>query len=257
MTRWLLGALGMAMPLMASDNAMTTASHAYTLYVEGETATDIKVGQRSFNEALALYGVLGDRVTSGKIQYNIGNCYYQLGDMPRAILHYRRASEALPRDERVQNNLHQALNRSGVVEPPSSGILQKIFFLHVYSSVQERWAAFSGLVMLALMFASISVWWPKKRFRRLTIVVFVLAAVPLASIAVTTYFTSLAAVVVEASPLYRDAGFQYAAVGDTPAFAGSSVKVLASAENGQWLKVTTSDGTMGYLPSNALRLVAR
>ncbi|MYE34633.1 MAG: tetratricopeptide repeat protein [Gemmatimonadales bacterium] len=56
----------------------------------------------------AWLGLYEDGFESGELHYNIGNAYYRLGELGRAILFYERASVALPRDESVRTNLELA-----------------------------------------------------------------------------------------------------------------------------------------------------
>ncbi|MXW65749.1 MAG: tetratricopeptide repeat protein [Gemmatimonadales bacterium] len=58
----------------------------------------------------AWLGLYEDGFESGELHYNIGNAYFRLGELGRAILFYERARVALPRDESVRTNL--ALARS-------------------------------------------------------------------------------------------------------------------------------------------------
>jgi tetratricopeptide (TPR) repeat protein len=70
----------------------------------------------------ALEGLLAVAVDheSATLEFNIGNCYYKLGDVPRALLHYERAALLAPGDDDVRANLD--LTRTLVVdrvnEPP-------------------------------------------------------------------------------------------------------------------------------------------
>ena len=45
---------------------------------------------------------------SGEVYYNIGNAYFKVGDLARAILFYERAGRLLPGDEDVRANLDLA-----------------------------------------------------------------------------------------------------------------------------------------------------
>ena len=58
--------------------------------------------------ALQLYDSVLTRSTSAGLQYNIGNCYFKLNDVPRAILHYERALELSPGDDDIRANLELA-----------------------------------------------------------------------------------------------------------------------------------------------------
>lgn len=56
----------------------------------------------------AWLGLYDDGFESGELHYNIGNAYFRLGELGRAILFYERARVALPRDESVRTNLELA-----------------------------------------------------------------------------------------------------------------------------------------------------
>jgi tetratricopeptide (TPR) repeat protein len=45
---------------------------------------------------------------SGELYYNIGNAYFKLGDLGRAIVNYERAVKLMPRDEDARANLELA-----------------------------------------------------------------------------------------------------------------------------------------------------
>ena len=56
----------------------------------------------------AYLGLYEDGFESGELHYNIGNAYFRLGELGRAILFYERARVTLPRDENVRGNLELA-----------------------------------------------------------------------------------------------------------------------------------------------------
>ncbi len=56
----------------------------------------------------AYLGLYEDGLESGELHYNIGNAYFRLGEVGRAILFFERARIALPRDENVRTNLELA-----------------------------------------------------------------------------------------------------------------------------------------------------
>lgn len=71
---------------------------ANSLYQEGKIA-----------EARDLYErVLSNGYVSGDLLYNLGNAYYRLGDVGRAILNYERARRIIPGDEDLRHNLQLA-----------------------------------------------------------------------------------------------------------------------------------------------------
>src|SRR5690606_40503177 len=91
-------------------------------------------------------------IRSARLADNRGVTHFRLGNLGRAILHFRRAAEQAPRDDKTAANLAYARQR---VEPqlPTSGqakLLGRLFFLHAYFSPAGRF--WFGLV------ASIAGW---------------------------------------------------------------------------------------------------
>ncbi len=56
----------------------------------------------------AYLGLYEDGLESGELHYNIGNAYFRLGELGRAILFFERARIGLPRDDNVRSNLELA-----------------------------------------------------------------------------------------------------------------------------------------------------
>lgn len=72
----------------------TLVNEAQAAYAAGDHA-----------KALALFDSVRTTHTSTALLFNIGNCHYKLGDIPRAILFYERALRLSPGDEDVLANL--------------------------------------------------------------------------------------------------------------------------------------------------------
>ena len=95
---------GLATGLVALQDAASPATAAdrfqtgNSLYQAGD-----------YEGALEAYlGLYEAGLESGELHYNIGNAYFRLGELGRAILSYERARLALPRDENVRTNLELA-----------------------------------------------------------------------------------------------------------------------------------------------------
>lgn len=94
-------------------------------------------------------------LTSGKISwslyYNLGNTYYRLSDMPRAILYYEKARKLNPNEKNIIDNITQAKN---YIEDKSttfsdSGVLS--FFNGVIFAANSNVWAILALVSLFAM----------------------------------------------------------------------------------------------------------
>ncbi|MFC1502514.1 tetratricopeptide repeat protein [bacterium] len=98
-----------------------------------EANTFFQSGQ--YSEALGTYEAIMDLgYQNGALHYNIGNCYYKLENIGRAILHYERALKWMPGDEDLKANLALAnLAVTDKITPRSQFILIRILrgFVHL------------------------------------------------------------------------------------------------------------------------------
>lgn len=94
--------------------ALQDTPTATSLPAATSSADRFQTGNRLYQEgdyqaALDAYlGLFDDGLESGELHYNIGNAYFKLGEMGRAILFYERARRELPGDESVRANLELA-----------------------------------------------------------------------------------------------------------------------------------------------------
>ena len=94
--------LALCFALTANTVSAEDAAPLPTTPDEAKTAYD--AGQ--FQQALDYYASKIDpRHVSPALLYNMGNCFYQLGDFPRALVCYERARHLQPRDSDVTGNL--------------------------------------------------------------------------------------------------------------------------------------------------------
>ena len=84
----------------------------------GQVPTEISqanqfYNQNQFREAAEIYErtIVGD-VKNGYLYYNLGNIYFRMGNLPKAILNYVKAQNLLPRNEDVEANLEYAVRQT-------------------------------------------------------------------------------------------------------------------------------------------------
>lgn len=69
--------------------------------------------QNRFQEAAEIYErVIAEGKKNGHLYYNLGNTYFRMGNLPKAILNYVKAQTLLPRNEDVEANLEYALRQT-------------------------------------------------------------------------------------------------------------------------------------------------
>ncbi|MEW6252930.1 MAG: tetratricopeptide repeat protein, partial [Planctomycetota bacterium] len=102
-------------------------------------------------------------IRSAALEYNLGNTHFRLGDLGRAILHYRRAERRAGGEARVQANLRYARGR---VEPqiPASGetrLTRQLLFWHYRTTLTVR--AWIMLILAAIAWPLLFLWLQRRR----------------------------------------------------------------------------------------------
>ena len=111
--------------------------------------------------------------------------------------------------------------------------------------------------MIAILFglASLYIWRRSTWLKPAIAAVAAIALFLLGSLFYTRFIAPQQAVLVKSSVLYRDAGEQYAKVSAEPLPAGLKVEVITVREKGDWLKILSPDGSLGYVESDSIRLL--
>lgn len=238
---------------------MRAVQQAEEYYRKGEMATTIYSRKEAFNHALEILLKLDNtyhpNFGTGRLQYNIGNTYFQLNEYPFSILYYERAKALMPRSPMIKRNLAQTQSRAGLKITEGPVGLLDLFLLKPYLSLPERLQLFAALAALTLVFASAWLWTRKPWLSKIAGAFLVLALVLLVNLGVTHYFSPVEAVLVQAAELRRDAGMEFAQVGNAPFLGGTIVEVVGTSPNGRWLKVAVPGGDFGFMPSEAVKLI--
>jgi tetratricopeptide (TPR) repeat protein len=123
-----------------------------------------------YQKALFRYErLVKEGVRNGKLFYNIGNTYYRLDDIGRAILNYRRAGFFIPDDPDFIESLTFVLTkrRDSIEEKQKKQVLKTIFFWHYDISAKIKIWIFSVFYCASLALGatkllkhrSLSGWW--------------------------------------------------------------------------------------------------
>ena len=216
---------------------------------------------------------------NGYLLYNIGNCYLRLGDLGRAILHYREAQQFIPADPNLQQSLRHArsLRRDRIEPTAAGGVARVLFFWHFTTPMRVRTAllliAWNVLWLAALLPALATVSEPARRLRErlrgwriwqrvrrpvVGAVVAVGAAAAVAmggSLAVELLDSNAVAAVVVAPEVVarRGDGAGYEASFDGALHAGTELVVVE--RRNDWYQVALADGRRAWLPEHALAVV--
>ena len=232
-------------------NAKTTADSLFqaanTSYAEG----NYRVAGEQY-EAILVRGF-----ESGEVYYNLGNCYYNQENYPRAILNFERALLLDPGNDNIEHNLAKArIYTIDKIEEIPQFVIQRwinsvIILLHSNSWAILGLSAFVFLlIMLLVYFLSTNV--SRKRAG------FYLAVITLIISAGSYYLASKskqlvvnsngaivmnATVTVKGSP--RDTGTDLFIIHE-----GTKVSIVNSLDN--WYEIILSDGKQGWLRNSAI-----
>ena len=137
----ILAALLLAAPFPAAQGAQGAPEPGLVeLLAEGEelfhqasNAEDLERAELLYRRALHRYELIARQgVRNAGLYYNIGNAYFRLGDLGRAVLYYRRALLLNPADPNVRHNLVYARSKRAdrITADQVSAALRILLFWH-------------------------------------------------------------------------------------------------------------------------------
>ena len=288
----MLCALGAAVPAVSQESA-TPAPPAAPAVLLAEAERHFAEGNRlagerrsaeaaeQFRAALLRYEAAAAALGGGNgyLLYNIGNTYFRLGDIGRAILYYREAQQLIPADPNLQQSLRHArsLRRDRIEPSAGGGVVRVLFFWHFAVPLRARagllLAAWNLLWLLALppALAAVSArarrlrdrlhamrGWQRVRRPVLGTVAAVAAVVAVAmggSVAAELVGSQADVAVVVAPEVVarRGDGAAYEASFDGALHAGTELVVVE--RRNDWYQVALADGRRAWLPEHAVAVV--
>lgn len=242
-----------ASPIQADSDA------ALSFYHQGVAAKTVGEREQAFEKSLQLYlaqynQMKEDGKQNGLLCYNIGNCYFNLGQNEEAIFYYRLGIKLLPKSEKLRANLGIALEkRENPVDLESSKLLENVLIFHYKLSTAQR----IGLLIFFALFASISLTWlivkPNITIRY-TAIITTMALIGLTlSLAMEYYNPKHVGILMETADVRRGSGDTFAPIPPRPLGGGSSLEVLSLTDG--WYQVKLNDGRKGFIPQKSLRLL--
>ena len=129
-----------AQPAMAGGSALFEADK---LFNAGNdlASSDYEAAQTQWRKAAELLEAEANSgLRNGPLFYNLGNIYFRLGDIGRAILNYRKAECYMPGDANLMRNLSIArrMRKDKVEIQESTRVMKTLFFWHYDFSVSAR-----------------------------------------------------------------------------------------------------------------------
>ncbi len=215
----------------------------------------------SYKEALQLWtDIYNTGYRSANLNYNIGNVYFKLNDIPHAILFYERAYLLNPVDENINYNLQIA--RTLIVDRFQE--IPELFFVRWYNFVSlflstNSWAKIS-IVSFILCLVLFSLYLYSSRYRQkvigfwLSVFLFILTFASFTFAVRNRYLVYDSHKAIISSPLVS--GKSSPDSSGTDLFVlHEGTKVYVEDEVGEWFEIRLSDGNKGWVPVNTLNII--
>lgn len=154
-------------PGTRADDAAQTLQKALAAFDEAVSASAARDAPRAaqlYRESVAGFEALrAAGVRNAALEFNLGNAYFRLGDLGRAIVHLRRAAELAPRDARIAANLSYARER---VTPrlsagPQARLLERVTFWRSWLNPTQQ--MFAGIGLGAIGWGLLGGWLWRRR----------------------------------------------------------------------------------------------
>lgn len=215
--------------------------------------------RRLFLSAAQRYSsIIAAGVHNGYIEFNLGNCYLQAGDVGNAIVHYLRARQYIPRDPLLADNLSVARSRRllSIQTSQSDAFVRSLFFWHYQTSTIGRLRTLLFFYFAFWAMLTMRHFIPK---RSVTIMACILAGltVVLGCSVMTSHWSQRKApigvvttmdVVVQKGP-----GSGYRRQFEQPLQPGVEFTLLQ--QRGEWMKIELPDSKAGWIESDLAKLV--
>ncbi len=198
------------------------------------------------------------QIHNGKLYYNIGNTYFRLGNIGRAILYYRRAELFIRNDPILQQNLHYARSKrvDKVGEKQKAKVLKTLFFWHYDFSAKVRLALFALFFAAICIGASIRLFAIKASLGWGIAACGVLAALFFGSLVTEVLERETSGVILAPEVVARKGdGETYQPSFKEPLHAGTEFVLIE--DRGDWHRIEMSDGRTCWVPVKAVGIVQR
>lgn len=197
-------------------------------------------------------------ITNGDIYYNLGNAYYEKGDLGNALLNYRRAMQNIPRD--LDLNIQMARVRSLRATLQTDTTHWLIFLEQASESVITimelsivTFIMWSLLWVILALYRLNSAWRSMLRFLLGLVFIVLLTLSVLLGARLYVYHNMKPAIVtIDSAPIYSGPSVSYFRQYDL--FAGSEIYITD--EQDEWLKFVTPSNQQGWIDANQITAVS-
>jgi tetratricopeptide (TPR) repeat protein len=254
-----LGALffSPAHPVQGKNQSSTTLlSHSQEIEEAVDAATLFMEAHKYYNEekydqAAPLYEkLIQSGIRNGAIYYNLGNSYFKMGMLGKAILSYRLAELHLPRDEDLKANLSYArqLTKDRIEEKQFLPFLKEFCFWYSKLNLKELIIVFLIAHGIFWIVAIIRTFWKKEHQNLILLINLVLVVIIGCSLTLKIYnhIYNIEGIVLTKEITVRSGN----GTNNTALFQlhdGAEFKIIK--QDKDWIKIELKDGKRGWVES--------
>ena len=222
---------------------------------------DSAYAQGHYQQAVKDYEQLLKQGVSAELYYNLGNSYYRMDEMPRAVLNYERALLLSPGDRDIRFNLQMARSKTIDKITPES----EMFFVTWYRSLVnltsvDGWAqlalvALALAIVLALLYLFSSPVWLRKVgfFGAFGLLLLFIVANFFAYVQKQSFVARSGAIIMSPAVTIKS----------TPAKQGTDLFILHEGTKveitdgtmKQWKRIRVADGKEGWLETSQIEVI--
>jgi len=128
---------------------VATASCVMAAALPTKQQADSAYAKKNYREATTLYEAVLKGGVSATVYYNLGNAYYRLNDLPKAVLNYERALKYEPAFSDARYNLDVCRSKMSVPRDNATGMFFVLWFnrlVHSHSADFWGWLGIAALV---------------------------------------------------------------------------------------------------------------
>ena len=197
-------------------------------------------------------------IQNGGLYYNIGNAYFRMEDIGRAILNYRRAQRYIPNDPNLYQNLNYARARRLVTvdEAQEKKIIKTIFFWHYDLSTRIRSVLFGVCFVVLWIGASLRIFIKQPTLTWIVSIASILSVVVLTSLLIETvqHINVTPGVVLSDEVIARKGDSEtYEPSFEDPIQAGTEFILIENRQD--WYHIELVNGRQCWIPTRTAELL--
>jgi hypothetical protein len=255
--------------VIPTAKAELSKEQLYTLYNQANESfrtanatKDPEQSKREYEKAILNFEkiIQEGSVENAGLYYNLANAYFLQDQLGKAILNYRKALQLDDSDENIQKNLAFARSKriDKIPVQTEKRVMQTLFFWHYDFSLKTKFLL--TCIFFAMICISVTaILWVGKNAVCTSLIgicsVLTLCFLVSVSIEYKLRISRICGVITVKETVVRQGdGDNYAPSFKEPLHEGTEFVVVENRSN--WIHIRLSDGSDGWIPQNAVELIA-